>query len=192
MIDLQHLLIEHGLAAVAIGSAIEGDFTMILAGVVSHLGYFRFPVAVGIAALGAFIGDCCWYFLGRAQTTRFRGGQFYRKVGPRIEQIARKVGVWQLVAARFVYGTKNASMFFWGLHGLRFARFALVDAIGCTAGAAVFVGLGYLIGNGADAIMPLVKRFELVLLGALVLAVAGVLGVRRRNQRRREREKPLP
>jgi membrane protein DedA with SNARE-associated domain len=177
-VKLQQLLIDHGLAAVLLGAAIEGDFTMVLAGVVSHLGYFAFPVAVGTAAVGTFIGDCAWYFLGRSHTDRFRAGRLYRRVGPRIEQVARRLGVWQLIAARFVYGTKNASMFFWGLHGLTFGRFALVDAVSCIAGAVVFVGLGHLIGNGAEVVLGRVKRVELLALGVAAAAIIAFIGYR--------------
>jgi hypothetical protein len=35
---IQRLIIRHGLLAVLLGSAFEGDFTLILAGVVAHLG----------------------------------------------------------------------------------------------------------------------------------------------------------
>ncbi len=190
--DLQRLLIDHGFAAVFIGTALEGDLTMVLAGVVAHLGYFSFPMAVGVAALGAFLADCCWYLVGRAHTERFRGARFYRKVGPRVEKVARKLGVWQLLAARFVYGTKIASMLFWGLHGLHFARFALVDAIGCITGAVVFVGLGYLIGNGADVILHQVKRFELVLLATVIVAVLTFLAVRHARRQRKPSEETAP
>jgi cation transporter-like permease len=45
-VNLESLVLRYGLAAVFIGSAFEGDFTLILAGVVAHLGYFPFPLAV--------------------------------------------------------------------------------------------------------------------------------------------------
>ncbi|HEX5385943.1 MAG TPA: DedA family protein [Gemmatimonadales bacterium] len=191
-VGIQQLLIDHGIAAIVLGAAIEGDFTMVLAGVVAHLGYFPFPVAVGAAAVGSFLGDCCWYALGRSHTGRFRSGQFYRKVGPKIEQVARRVGVWQLVAARFVYGTKVASMYFWGLHGLRFARFALVDAVGCTLGAGAFVGLGYLIGNGAEVVVGRVKRLEVAVIGALVIAALVLVAIKIAARRRAGSDSATP
>ena len=190
--NLQQLLIEHGFAAVLIGSAVEGDFTMVFAGVVANLGYFSFPVAVGFAALGAFIGDSIWYLLGRAHTTRFRSAKFYQKVGPHVEKAAQKLGLWQIVASRFVYGTRVATMLFWGLHGLGFLRFALMDALGCVLSATAFVGLGYLIGNGADVILHQVKRFELVLMGAAAVTVLVLLAVRYAAKRRESRNEPTP
>ena len=173
--NLQHLIQQYGLAAVLIGSAIEGDFTLILAGVFAHLGYFPFPLAVAAGVLGTYVGDFAWYALGRLRGPRFRAGGLYQKVGPRIERLARRLGAAQLIAARFVYGTKAASMVFWGLHGMPLARFALVDAVACMIGALVFAGLGYGVSGSATALLGHVRRVQLWLLGVLVVGAVLVL-----------------
>jgi len=86
--------------------------------------------------------------------------------------LVAQLGPWQILAARFVYGTKSASMIFWGLQGPPFRRFLLIDTVGCVLGSLVFTGLGYLLSGSATALLGQVKRVELWLLGA---AVAGVL-----------------
>ena len=168
---LQQLVMHYGLLAVLLGSAIEGDFTLILAGVCAHLGYFPFPLAVAAGAVGSFAGDLAWYTLGRVRGPRFRAGGLYRRVGHRIEALAKRMGPAQLLAARFVYGTKAASMVFWGLHDLPLAKFALVDGIGTVIGSAVFTGLGYLVSGSATLLFGKVRRVQLWLLGALVVGV---------------------
>jgi membrane protein DedA with SNARE-associated domain len=169
---LEHIVLRYGLAAVLLGAAVEGDFTLILAGVAAHLGYFPFPLAVAAGAIGSFVGDLAWYTLGRMRGPQFRAGRLYRRVGHRIESLARRMGPAELLAARFVYGTKAASMLFWGLHNLPLAKFALIDGIGALIGAAVFTGLGYLVSGSATLLLGKVRRVQLWLLGALV---AGVL-----------------
>ncbi|MGE5231965.1 MAG: DedA family protein [Deltaproteobacteria bacterium] len=188
---LTELIIRYGLAAVFLGSGLEGDLSMVLGGVVAHQGYFRPQVAVAAAALGAFCADCVWYAVGRLHAQRLQDAAFYRKVGPRIAAVTRKIGVWQIIAARFVYGTKNATMLFWGLHNLPVVRFVLVDAIGCVLGAIFFVGLGYLVGDGAEALLGKVKRFEFLLLGALVIGVLVLLVIRAVAQRREPAPGPI-
>jgi membrane protein DedA with SNARE-associated domain len=172
---IEQLIIRHGLLAVLLGSAFEGDFTLILAGVVAHLGFFPFPLAVAVGALGSFIGDCAWYCLGRFRGRRFRAGRFYSRVGPRIQRLADRFGPWQLLLARFVYGTKSASMVFWGLHDLKFRRFGPIDAIGCALGTAVFSGLGYLVSGSATLLLGRVRRVQLWLLGAVIVGAVLVL-----------------
>ena len=169
--NLEDLVVRYGLAAVFIGSAFEGDFTLILAGVVAHLGYFPYPLAVAAGAIGSLLGDLAWYALGRLRGPRFRAGGFYRRVGHRIEKLARRLGPAQLLAARFVYGTKAASMLFWGLHELPLVRFLLVDSVGAMIGSAVFTGLGYLVSGSATLLLGKVRRVQFWLLGALVVGV---------------------
>jgi len=78
-----------------------------------------------------------------------------------------------------VYGTKAASMLFWGLHGLRVTRFLLIDVIGCTIGALVFTGLGYIVSGSAIALLGKVKRVELWLLGVLLVGAVIVFIIHR-------------
>jgi membrane protein DedA with SNARE-associated domain len=168
---LQNLVMQYGLLAVLLGSALEGDFTLLLAGVCAHLGYFPFPLAVAAGALGSFAGDLAWYALGRFRGARFRAGRLYQRLGHRIEALAKRFGPAQLLAARFVYGTKAASMVFWGLHDLPLPKFALVDGIGAVIGSAVFTGLGYLVSGSATLLFGKVRRVQLWLLGALIVGV---------------------
>jgi membrane protein DedA with SNARE-associated domain len=128
--------------------------------------------------------------VGRLHAQRLQDAAFYRKVGPRIAAVTRKIGVWQIIAARFVYGTKNATMLFWGLHNLPLLRFVLVDAVGCVLGASFFVGLGYLVGDGAEALLGKVKRFEFLLLGALVVGILVLVVIRVLAQRREPVSRP--
>ncbi|HEY8256812.1 MAG TPA: DedA family protein [Gemmatimonadales bacterium] len=183
------MLIRHGVTAVVLGAIFEGDLTLVLSGVVAHLGIFSFPVAVAAGACGSLVGDCLWYWLGRLKGPAFRSGGLYRRVGPRIESLATRFGVWQLLLARFVYGTKNPSMIFWGLQGLPFGRFAAVDALGCSMGTFVFAGLGYLVSGSAEALVGRVRRIELWLLGALVVGVVIVYLVHRATTRELHIEK---
>jgi membrane protein DedA with SNARE-associated domain len=176
---LDQLLIRYGLVAVLVGSAVEGDFSLILAGVVAHLGIFAFPLAVAAGTLGSLAGDLAWYCLGRFRGPRFREGRLYRRVGPTIERLARQLGPAELLAARFVYGTKAASMVFWGLHGLSLPRFLLIDAIGCAIGATIFTGLGYLVSGSATILLGRVRRVQLWLLGALVVGIVIVYIIHR-------------
>ncbi|HEV7366052.1 MAG TPA: hypothetical protein VGN76_09430, partial [Gemmatimonadales bacterium] len=91
----------------------------------------------------------------------------------------RRMGPWELLAARFVYGTKAASMVFWGLHGLSLPRFLLIDTLGCAIGATVFTGLGYLVSGSATVLLGKVRRVQLWLLGALVVGVVIVYIIHR-------------
>ena len=176
---IQELLIRYGLVAVLIGSAFEGDFSLILAGVVAHLGIFPFAQAVAAGAIGSLVGDSIWYGFGRFRGPRFREGKLYRRVGPTIDRLAKRLGPWELLAARFVYGTKAASMLFWGLHGLSLPRFLLIDTIGCVLGSLVFTSVGYLVSGSATVLLGKVHRVQFWLLGVVLVGAVIVYLINR-------------
>jgi membrane protein DedA with SNARE-associated domain len=181
---LQEAIARYGLPAVGLGAALEGDLTLLLGGVAAHLGYFAWPLCVAVGWLGAFVSDFLWYLAGRQAAHRIRGGRLYQAVGHRVERLAERIGPWQLLTARFIYGTKNASMLFWGLHGLSPARFAAIDALGCLAGATAFAGLGYLFSGSTQALLGRVHRIEFLLLGGVAAGII-VLALLHRAARRR-------
>jgi hypothetical protein len=53
------------------------------------------------------------------------------------------------------------------------------------------VGLGYLVGDGAEALLGRVKRFEFLLLGALVVGVLVLVVIRVLAQRREPASGPV-
>ncbi|HXG44842.1 MAG TPA: VTT domain-containing protein [Gemmatimonadales bacterium] len=176
---LETFLERHGLPALFLVAIVEGDLSLVLAGVLAHLRLLPFAAAVVAGALGNLTGDLVWYTLGRLQHDRIRTTRLYRRAGPEIERLSRWLGPWQLLAARIVYGTRNASMLFWGVLRLPVTRFLAIDALGCLLASAGFAGLGYLVGHGTTSLVGSVQRIERwLLLG--VAAGAGVLwGVRR-------------
>ncbi len=176
----------YGLLAVFCAATIEGDLTLILAGVVAHLGLFDLGPAIVAGILGNLVGDTAWYLLGRSHARRIRQSRLYERVGPTIERLAHRLGNWQLLAARVVYGTRNASMLFWGLHGLRFGRFVAIDLLGCALWSSLFAGLGFLLSGSAAAIVGRVRRVELYLGAAVVVAAIVVYLVNRLARRELE------
>jgi membrane protein DedA with SNARE-associated domain len=168
--DIKQFLIQHGLLSVLVVSMIEADLVMILAGVVAHLGFFDFGSAVLVGTIGNLAGDTIWYGLGRWHAGWLKRTGVYRRVGPLVERLARRLGTAQLLAARAIYGIRIASMVFWGLHGLRVGRFLLIDGLGCAFWATALAALGYLLSDSAEAMLGRVRRAEHWLLGAVLVA----------------------
>ncbi|HEU4403552.1 MAG TPA: VTT domain-containing protein [Candidatus Polarisedimenticolia bacterium] len=185
---IEALIVRFGLAAVFVGAAIEGDVTLILAGVTAHLGLLDLPAAAGLGALGGFASDLACYGLGRSHAAAIRNSRIYRRAGPTIERVAARLGPRQIPVARFVYGTRVASMLFWGMRGLPLWRFAAFDLPGCVLWAAVFCGLGYMLSGSAAALIGEVKRVEIWLAGALCVSALFLAALRLLARSRRMRD----
>src|SRR6187551_1866387 len=95
-VGLEAFLIRHGPLAVVAGAALEGDMTLILAGVIAHLGIFSFPTAIAAGALGTYIADLFWFLVGKWRGPALRNTRLYGHVGPKVERWARRFGSVQL------------------------------------------------------------------------------------------------
>ncbi len=168
---IEDMIARFGPVAVLVGAAVEGEVTMLLAGVAAHLGLIDFTGAVCLGTLGGFSSDALFYSIGRRRHAAIRGSWIYRRVGPAIEALAGRLGILQIALARFIFGTRMATMLLWGMRDLGFVRFAVVDLAGCTAWAIVLGGLGYFMSDSATALVGRVRRVELWLLGALIVAI---------------------
>jgi membrane protein DedA with SNARE-associated domain len=174
----------YGLVALFLLATVEGDVSLIVGGVMAHLGVMPLVGVMIAGGLGNLTGDIVWFWVGRRHSARIRASKFYRAVGPRIERLTRRLGSWQLLVSRIIYGTRNASMLFWGQAGLAPLRFVLIDALGCALASAGFALLGYLVGHGTAALTGEVKRIEQWLLGAVVAGGVIVWVVTRITRRR--------
>jgi membrane-associated protein len=176
---LEQLLAQYGLVALVLVATVEGDLSLLVAGVLVHVGLFPLFGAILAGALGNLLGDSVWFGLGRRLGPVIRATRFYRSLGPRVERLARRIGAWEILAARVVWGTRNASMFFWGQHGLPLGRFLWLDALGCVVASSGFVLIGYGVGQGTTALLGQVRRLEHWLAVAVLVGVVIVWGLGR-------------
>lgn len=183
---MEVLLLKYGLTAVFIGGAVEGDVTFILAGVVARFGLLKLPAAIVAGVLGAFAGDCIWYWLGRSSGARIRRSKSYQRAEPIADSLALRFGAWEIILARFIFGARMASSVFWGIRSLSFTQFALIDLLGCLVWATVLMTLGWWLSNSATLLLGEVRRLELWLLGALILSMLIILSIRTILRRRME------
>lgn len=175
---MENLVSRYGLVGVFLGAAIEGDATLILTGATAALGLLNLPLALAVGALGAITGDTLWYAIGRSRSAVIRDSGLYRRVGPAVERLVGRVGPWQIVISRFIYGTRGATMLLWGAWGLPLRRFWLYDVLGCALWAVILGALGYAGSQGARALLGEVARFQVWLLGAALALLVGWFAIR--------------
>ena len=163
----------YGLLAVFVCAMVEADVVPVLAGVVAHLGYFDFIEAIAVAAAGAFIGDCVWFYLGHARSERIRRSWLYARSAKLTESLDRRFGKWLIPASHVIYGTRVATMTLSGIRRMPFAQFAAIDILGCLTFTTLFASMGFLFSSSAALILGHVKKVELLLLVFAVLTALG-------------------
>lgn len=63
--DFAALIQQYGYVVVFVGSVLEGETLLALAGVAAHRGYLSLQWVMAVAAAGAFLGDQLCFLIGR-------------------------------------------------------------------------------------------------------------------------------
>ncbi len=170
---MEAFLIKYGLLAVFVCAMIEADVVPVLSGVVAHLGYIDFIEAIAVAAAGAFIGDCIWFYLGHTRSEQIHKSWLYARAARLTESLDRRFGKWLIPASHIIYGTRVATMTLSGIRRMPFVQFAAVDMLGCVTFTTLFASIGFLFSSSAALIIGHVKKVEVLL---LLVAVVTALG----------------
>ena len=159
-----------GYLALFLGTVLEGETVVFLAGLAAHHGYLSFQAVVAVAVIGGFLGDQVFLFLGRRSGnrvfTRFPG---LATRAPRFQALLRRWDVHAILVVRFLYGLRMAALIVIGSCGINPWRVALFDFIGAVLWALAVAGIGYFAG---EVVQHLAGRLDAsAVLVLLVLAL---------------------
>lgn len=169
---IEDLIREYGLWAVFFGVMIEGDLTLLFAGVLAHYGLFSFGEALLCGTLGGFVGDTISYLIGLTSKQRLCTSHFYRRAQPRLERLSARFGLFSIFLVKYIYGLRTASAVFWGFAHMRFRRFAPLTLLSCAAWTLVLAGAGYFFSGAIWVLVGRVQQIGFILLIALAVAAA--------------------
>ena len=177
---------ELGYLALFIGTLLEGETIVFLAGLAAHHGYLWFPAVILVAVVGGFISDQVLFYVGR----RYGNRVFARFPGiaakvPRVQALIKRWDTLAILVVRFLYGLRIAAPIVIGSCGIAPWRLALYDFIGAVLWASVVGGLGYFAGQ---AVQHFVARLDLSIV--LVLMAAALLAGTAWNVIRARRRSP--
>jgi membrane protein DedA with SNARE-associated domain len=173
---LYEFIRQYGLYAVFILAMLEGDITLLLAGVLAHSGFFgeySFARVLLWGTLGGCVSDNFAYFTGRGFRKGVRGLWFYRASKPRIEKLTNKFGPLSIFLSKYIYGLRWASCIFYGVGRMPYLRFLLVSLSSCFIWVSILSGAGYFFSG---AVMGLIGDFHRLGIVLLVIVVVGIVG----------------
>jgi len=176
-LDLLYYLIDHyGLYAVFLLAMIEGDITLLLAGVLAHSHFFGPYSFLGVlmwGTLGGAASDNIAYLLGRGFCKGIRNVRFYRATRPRIERLTETFGGLSLFLSKYVYGLRWASCIFYGVGRMPYLRFFFLSLASCFLWVCVLSGAGYFFSGAVISVIGDFHRLGKIL---LVIVVVGIVG----------------
>lgn len=173
---LNQLLLQYGVYAVLILVMIEGDITLLIAGVLAHSSFFgdySFAQILIWGTIGGCASDNLAYFAGRAFCEGVRELRFYRAAKPRLERLTNKFGPLSIFLSKYIYGLRWASCVFYGVGRMPYLRFLLLSFASCFLWVFVLAGAGYFFSG---AVMGLIGDFQRLGKVLLVIVVLGIVG----------------
>ncbi len=176
MNDTIHYLIEqYGLIAVFLGCLAEGETAAILAGFFAHQHVFVPWHAYAVTAVGAFLGDVAFFLAGRQFADHPYVEQLRQKPGfAHAHRLMQAHPALYVLLNRYVYGFRLVGGVAAGLSGIPVALFLVLNAISALVWAALFGGIGYVFGLGAETFIgdELMKHERLLIGAGLGVAAA--------------------
>lgn len=160
------------------GFPLPEEVAFVYAGVQSAIGNLHWPLAIGACAVGALLGDCVMYGIGRLGRGWIgRHAWFSRIVHlEREEQVRHLIarhGLKVFFAARFMVGVRGPLYVTLGILKVPFWRFILIDTFCASAVVGVFFSLSYFFGQ---KVLTWVRQGEWLITG-IVIAAAAVGGI---------------
>jgi membrane protein DedA with SNARE-associated domain len=185
--DIPGLIDTYGYLAVFVGSFLEGETVLALAGLAAHRGYLDFWAVVVIAMFAGFLGDQFYFFLGRYRGTEILAR--FPNLLARTHRFDALLERWHaplIVCVRFIYGFRILGPILLGMGRVPAWKFMIFNLIGAMIWAPLIGGIGYLFGSALEAVLHDLKHYELlagltILLIALVLTLFHAVRARRRE-----------
>jgi membrane protein DedA with SNARE-associated domain len=172
--NLESFVQTYGYLAVLVGTFLEGETILVLAGFAAHQGYMKLPWVILAVFVGSLSGDQLFFFLGR------RRGQTLLVKHPtwqvRVEKIHKRLdsyGIPFMLGFRFLYGLRTVSPFVIGISPVPTRLFIFLNAGGAIVWAVAFGAGGYLFGHAMQIVIGDIQHYERE--ASIGIAITGLL-----------------
>ncbi|MCU1349638.1 MAG: DedA family protein [Acidobacteria bacterium] len=167
------LLQKFGYLAVFVGTFLEGETILVMAGFFAERGYLDIFLVTVTAFLGAFTGHVAWFWLGRVKGVKIldRFPKMKNHFGKGIRMFER-YGAPAIFITQWLYGLRITCAVIIGISRISTAKFLIYEAISCFVWSIVIAGLGYYFGRAVERVLGRAAHIEKY--GLLALAVIGV------------------
>ncbi len=161
-----------------IGLVVPGHLTIIASGFLAKLGIFSLSKVISISILGAVIGDCTGFYLGKRY-----GMSLLDKLRKyfiisdshiaRAQNLLHKHTGKAMIVGRFSPITRALMPFLVGANKLSDTKFWFFNIVSAILWVVSSVILGYVVGAGYSAAAGIMGKFVLVALAGIVIIVWG-------------------
>lgn len=189
--NLEQLVASYGYLAIFLGTFLEGETILVVAGFLAHRGYLELHWVILAAFLGTLFGDQLYFHIGRRRGFGFiEAKRHWKARASRVFRLLREHQVLLILGFRFIYGIRTVTPFVLGASGIGAVRYFVLNVVGAGVWAVIISILGYFVGQAAQHLLDEVKRYELWIIFGIFTAGALVWIIYRVSLKRRTTDKP--
>ena len=188
--NLINLLKEYGYIILFLWSIAEGETGLVMAGVLSHTGDMNIVTSIIVAALGGFVGDQIYFYLGKwnkkwvLEELHAHKGKFARA-----RLLLRKYGGWVIFIQRFIYGMRTIIPMAIGISGYDPRKYAIINFISAFVWASVTIIPSYIFGEHIINLLKWVKQHWYFGIAFAVVMLVLLWYINHREDQKRELKK---
>lgn len=139
-----HQVLAYGV--IYLGLIFEGDFFLISAGVLSHLGALNFWASLFFVLLGGLSKTVIGYALGEFLHDKFNRHKFFRYMQRRVYSVLPRFKTkpfWSIFISKFIIGANNIVIVFSGYERINYKKFFKAEFLATIVWAPALLALGY-------------------------------------------------
>ena len=167
------LLQKYGYFAVFVGTFLEGETILVMAGFFAERGYLDIYMVTAVAAVGAYLGHIFWFWLGRRYGVQLldRFPKMKAHFGRGIRMFER-YGAMAIIITQWLYGLRITCAVIIGISKISILKFLFYEAISCVLWAAAIAAAGYFFGAAVERVLGKAAHIEKY--GLIILLAAGI------------------
>lgn len=182
--DFAQFIGQYGYLALLIGSLLEGETFVALAGFAASRGYLDLTTVIAIATLGAVLSCQFCFQIGRRVGPRVLNGiPNSAGAAARVRRLTERYPTLIIIGIHFLYGVRTVGLFVIGMSGVSGWRFFWLNIVGSIITVSIVATTGYLFGNVVEVMFGDLRRHDRYIFGGIaLLAIVGWLALRLRRQ----------
>lgn len=170
--QLTEFIAQYGYLAIAIGTFMEGEITILLGVLAAGKGLLALPGVFLAAMAGTIVADQFFFHLGRRRGYQFLARHRHmRRAAAHVRIISRRYQTGLILGFRFLYGLRTVTPLVLGMSRISPVRFALLDLLGTTLWAGAVTVLGLAFGALASRYIGLFQEYQMLFFAAVIVII---------------------
>ncbi len=186
---MEQYIAQYGYIGIFVGTMLEGETTVLLGGIFSKLGYMQLWTVMLYAFMGTIAGDWTFFaigrFFGKKIIERF---EFIRNKVPLANKVIKRYGNFIIFIIRFLVGIRAVVLILLGCTNIRKTRFFIFSILNSIVWSILISILGYVFGEVVLVFAGDIKKYETIIVPAVLVLVTVLILVYRHIVKEKEKK----